>query len=660
MLKVALAGEGWAEQVATLERAAGRGYVRLLRSDLRRRAVLLEDARPVAEPPAAGHRARPAALPGRHAGPGLAGPGGRPGPPPGPGQGEPGWPSSSPAPGTGCDRPCSERVVDQALGVRRAAGRRGRTATWSWSTATRIPATCWPCLSPRPGAETGYVFVDPDGFVADRAYDLGVALRDWSSTLLGPDARRVAEGYCAVLAERSGVDATADLGMGVSRAGVHRSVRAGRGRSPRPGVRGPTWTRPSGWWTELRPGRLGRVPDHARLLHRRQSRLRWSRSSWPAAPAAPPAPVRPGVRARPQPAPTAHQPAALGTAAPRRPAPRPPRPSTRCRWPWWCTRPGRSPTSRWRRRAGWSPTRPNRWSAIGQPGGRMRVVSFAGRTRGARCCGPVRGQHATCSGVLPAAAVDPSGPGAHRRRPASAARPPGLPAARCPAAEPVPEVTTLTVVGDIMLARRVGRAIADDPRAPVPAAGQPAGAGRHHRRQPRVDPVHRRRAHPGRRLVRRPARACCAGSSRPASTLVSLANNHVGDYGDRAMRQTFDRLRAADLPYVGAGRNLAEARRPVVITRDGVRIGFLGTDSIGETPAAASRRAGTNRLNMPPRTGPLDRAALDRITADIRSAQAHRRRRGGRSRTGAPSTPTAPRPASASPPGRSPRRGPTW
>ena len=70
--------------------------------------------------------------------------------------------------------------------------------------------------------------------------------------------------------------------------------------------------------------------------------------------------------------------------------------------------------------------------------------------------------------------------------------------------------------------------------------------------------------------------------------------------------------------YVGAGRNLAEARRPVVLTRDGVRIGFLATDSIGETPAATSRRAGTNRLNMPPRTGPLNRAALDRIAADIR------------------------------------------
>ena len=54
-----------------------------------------------------------------------------------------------------------------------------------------------------------------------------------------------------------------------------------------------------------------------------------------------------------------------------------------------------------------------------------------------------------------------------------------------------------------------------------------------------------------------------------------------------------------------------------MVERDGVRIGFMATDSIGETPAAGSARGGTNRLNMPPRTGPLDRAALDRISGEI-------------------------------------------
>ena len=67
--------------------------------------------------------------------------------------------------------------------------------------------------------------------------------------------------------------------------------------------------------------------------------------------------------------------------------------------------------------------------------------------------------------------------------------------------------------------------------------------------------------------------------------------------------QTLAELRDADLPYVGAGRDLDEARKPVVITRDGVRIGFLGTESIGETPAATADRA---------RHQPAEHAAADR------------------------------------------------
>jgi poly-gamma-glutamate synthesis protein (capsule biosynthesis protein) len=98
-----------------------------------------------------------------------------------------------------------------------------------------------------------------------------------------------------------------------------------------------------------------------------------------------------------------------------------------------------------------------------------------------------------------------------------------------------------------------------------------------------------------------------------------LANNHTGDYGDGALRQTLARFDSGGLETVGAGRNLAAARRPVIIERDGVRVGFIAVDSIGETPAASRTRAGTNRLNMPPRTGPLNRSQLRRITADIRA-----------------------------------------
>lgn len=61
---------------------------------------------------------------------------------------------------------------------------------------------------PRPGAERGWCFVDPDPFVADRAYDLGVALRDFSSTLLAGPATAVARlaAWCRAVAAPSGTD----------------------------------------------------------------------------------------------------------------------------------------------------------------------------------------------------------------------------------------------------------------------------------------------------------------------------------------------------------------------------------------------------------------------------------------------------------------------
>ena len=53
------------------------------------------------------------------------------------------------------------------------------------------------------------MFVDPDGFVADPAYDLGVVLRDWCPELLAGDASKLAGRYCRLLAARSGIDPAA-------------------------------------------------------------------------------------------------------------------------------------------------------------------------------------------------------------------------------------------------------------------------------------------------------------------------------------------------------------------------------------------------------------------------------------------------------------------
>lgn len=59
---------------------------------------------------------------------------------------------------------------------------------------------------------------------------------------------------------------------------------------------------------------------------------------------------------------------------------------------------------------------------------------------------------------------------------------------------------------------------------------------------------------------------------------VSLANNHTGDFGHTAFLQQLGLLRDAGISYFGGGRDVGEARSPLIVTRKGVRIALLGYD----------------------------------------------------------------------------------
>jgi streptomycin 6-kinase len=110
----------------------------------------------------------------------------------------------------GLGRPCSERVATQALDYAER-----RAAAFDLDRCVVVhgdphPANALRVLSERAGAESGFVFVDPDGFLADPAYDLGVVLRDWCPQLLAAgDAPRLARHYCRLLAAATGIDETA-------------------------------------------------------------------------------------------------------------------------------------------------------------------------------------------------------------------------------------------------------------------------------------------------------------------------------------------------------------------------------------------------------------------------------------------------------------------
>ncbi len=62
--------------------------------------------------------------------------------------------------------------------------------------------------------------------------------------------------------------------------------------------------------------------------------------------------------------------------------------------------------------------------------------------------------------------------------------------------------------------------------------------------------------------------------------IVSVANNHVYDYGPTALVDTLETLEQAGMPYVGAGRNLEEAMQPVSFIANGRKITIVAATQI--------------------------------------------------------------------------------
>ena len=100
----------------------------------------------------------------------------------------------------------SSAVVDEAL---RCAERRSAAFDPDRCVVVHGDAAAANVLR-RPG--DGWVFVDPDGFVGDPAYDRGVAVRDWCAELLAAaDPRTLLRSYCVLLG--GDPDATWDWGF---------------------------------------------------------------------------------------------------------------------------------------------------------------------------------------------------------------------------------------------------------------------------------------------------------------------------------------------------------------------------------------------------------------------------------------------------------------
>jgi poly-gamma-glutamate synthesis protein (capsule biosynthesis protein) len=152
------------------------------------------------------------------------------------------------------------------------------------------------------------------------------------------------------------------------------------------------------------------------------------------------------------------------------------------------------------------------------------------------------------------------------------------PAAESPAGSPSPAPeaeATLLAAGDVMLGRSIGDGIrehgpawpfervADVLRAadvafvnlesPLTDGGQPADKDF---------------------IFRGPPEAA-GGLAGAGVDIVSLANNHVFDYGFTGLQDTWAALNAAGVAHAGSGENIVTAQRPVVIERNGLKLAFL-------------------------------------------------------------------------------------
>ena len=75
--------------------------------------------------------------------------------------------------------------------------------------------------------------------------------------------------------------------------------------------------------------------------------------------------------------------------------------------------------------------------------------------------------------------------------------------------------------------------------------------------------------------------------------ILSVANNHIGDWGPVAFTDTLSRLKENEIAYTGGGMNKRDAEKPTIIEKNGMKIGYLGFSDVGpDTMEATENSAG--------------------------------------------------------------------
>jgi poly-gamma-glutamate synthesis protein (capsule biosynthesis protein) len=147
------------------------------------------------------------------------------------------------------------------------------------------------------------------------------------------------------------------------------------------------------------------------------------------------------------------------------------------------------------------------------------------------------------------------------------------------------EKITVNFVGDIMLSRTVDKTIEDVgsftyPFMPMAAFLKNADITIGNLESPFFDqgaPVREG-------MVFKANPESISGLKYAGFDIVTLANNHFGNQGKSGMLYTFSLLSKNNINYIGAGKNLAKAKKILVKEINGVKIAFIGVENYSITP----------------------------------------------------------------------------
>jgi poly-gamma-glutamate synthesis protein (capsule biosynthesis protein) len=187
-----------------------------------------------------------------------------------------------------------------------------------------------------------------------------------------------------------------------------------------------------------------------------------------------------------------------------------------------------------------------------------------------------------------------------------------LPPPKPRVAPPPPPSVTISFVGDVMLASRVGALAAERGTEWVLAGVSKTLRGDDLTIANLECAVATCGARAAKKYTFRANPALLPGLRRAGIEAVSLANNHALDYGRAALVATFKHLHDADLAFAGAGDDLATAAQPVVLPAGRSRVALVAASRV---LPSAGWRASANRPGIAPAYDPT------RLLAEVRNVR---------------------------------------